>query len=198
MTNPQFPQQPWPTQPPVHPHPQPPKKRRVWPWVLGGFFLCILVLFGGCTLLIGSAANEVAKQEEKRSIAEPLGTEVRDGKFAFQVTRVDPPVAKVGTNEYLEKQAQGEYVLVYVDVTNTGDQAQTYFGENQKLVDDQGREYSHDTAASINVNEDLIAEINPGNRISAVLVFDLPVGTAPAAVEFHDSAFSGGVRVSIK
>ncbi|MGV9414774.1 DUF4352 domain-containing protein [Nocardia sp. NPDC003693] len=198
MTNPQHPQQPWPTQPPAPHYPQPPKKRRVWPWVLGGFFLCILVLFGGCTLLIGSAANEVAKQEEKRTVAEPLGTEVRDGKFAFQVTKVDPPVATVGTNEYLKKDAQGEYVLVYVDITNTADQPQTYFGDNQKLVDDQGRLYSHDTAAAYNVIKDLVTEINPGNKISAVLAFDVPKGTVPAAIEFHDSAFSGGVRVAIK
>jgi len=34
--------------------------------------------------------------------------------------------------------------------------------------------------------------------VSITLVFDVPQGTVPAAVEFHDSALSGGVRVALK
>ncbi|WP_067704563.1 DUF4352 domain-containing protein [Nocardia jejuensis] len=199
MTNPQFPQQPMPGQPqaPYYP-PPPPKKRAVWPWVLGGIFACILLLFGGCALMIGSVANEVSKQDEKNTTTAPLGTEVRDGKFGFVVTRVDPPVATVGDNQFLQKDAQGEFVLVYVDVTNTGDKAQTYFGQNQKLIDDQNREYSNDTTAELNLNKDVTAEINPGNKLSVVIAFDVPKGTVPAAIELHDSMFSGGARVAVK
>ncbi|MGM7645830.1 DUF4352 domain-containing protein [Nocardia sp. JW2] len=189
-TNPGAPQQPY--------YPQPPKKRKVWPWVLGGFLLAVLALFGGCAALIGGAANEVAKSEQARSVAAPAGTEVRDGKFAFTVTRVDPPVRTVGDNPYLQKTAQGEFVLVHVEVTNVGDVAQQYFGANQKLIDAQGREFANDTSAEINVNDELVAEINPGNKISMVLAFDVPTGTDPAAVEFHDSAFSNGARVALK
>ncbi|MCA2206321.1 DUF4352 domain-containing protein [Nocardia rosealba] len=189
-TNPGAAQQPY--------YPQPPKKRKVWPWVLGGFLLAVLALFGGCAALIGGAANEVAKSEQARSVAALAGTEVRDGKFAFTVTQVDPPVRTVGDNPYLQKTAQGAFVLVHVEVTNVGDVAQQYFGANQKLIDDQGREFANDTSAEINVNDELVAEINPGNKISRVLVFDVPTGTAPAAVEFHDSAFSNGARVALK
>ncbi|MGW5451000.1 DUF4352 domain-containing protein [Nocardia sp. NPDC003979] len=189
-TNPGAPQQPY--------YPQLPKKRKVWPWVLGGFLLAVLALFGGCVALIGGAANEVAKSEQARSVAAPAGTEVRDGKFAFTVTQVDPPVRTVGDNPYLQKTAQGEFVLVHVEVANVGDVAQQYFGANQKLIDAQGREFANDTSAEINVNDELVAEINPGNKISVVLVFDVPTGTDPAAVEFHDSAFSNGARVALK
>ncbi|MEV0684572.1 DUF4352 domain-containing protein [Nocardia sp. NPDC050378] len=189
-TNPGAPQQPY--------YPQPPKKRKVWPWVLGGFLLAVLALFGGCVALIGGAANEVAKSEQARSVAAPAGTEVRDGKFAFTVTQVDPPVRTVGDNPYLQKTAQGEFVLVHIEVTNVGDVAQQYFGANQKLIDAQGREFANDTSAEINVNDELVTEINPGNKISMVLVFDVPTGTDPAAVEFHDSAFSNGARVALK
>ncbi|MBV7705308.1 DUF4352 domain-containing protein [Nocardia nova] len=186
--------------PPQHPpyYPPPPKKRRVWPWVLGGFAACILLLFGGCAALIGGVAHEASKQEAERTTAAPRGSEVRDGKFAFVVTSLAPPVSEVGDNPYLRKQAQGEYVLVHVDVTNTGDRPQTYFGDNQKLVDDQGRLYSNDTGAEINLNKDLSTEINPGNKISVTIAFDVPKGTQAAAIEFHDSAFSGGARVAVK
>lgn len=188
-------------QPAPGPHPPyypPPRKRRVWPWVLLGVFAFFTLLFGGCIALIGTAANEVAESEEQSKIPAPVGTEVRDGKFAFLVTRVDPPVASVGDNEFFREEAQGEFVLVHVEVSNTGDQPQTYFGENQKLVDDQGRVYSNDTGAEFNLNKDLVTEINPGNKISAVLVFDVPKGTVATAVEFHDSAFSNGVRVALR
>ncbi|WP_410870333.1 DUF4352 domain-containing protein [Nocardia sp. A7] len=196
MTNPQYPANPHVPQQPYYP--QPPRKKKVWPWVLGGFALAVLVLFGGCVALIGTAANEVAKVEESRSVAAPAGTEVRDGKFGFTVTKVDPPVTTVGDNQFLQKTAQGEFILVSVDVANISNVAQSYFGSNQKLIDDQGREFANDTTAEINVNDQLSAEINPGNKTSMVLVFDVPVGTVPTAIEFHDSAFSDGTRVALK
>ncbi|MFG2442288.1 DUF4352 domain-containing protein [Nocardia fluminea] len=196
MTTPQYPTNPAAPGPPYYP--QPPRKKKVWPWVLGGFVLAVLVLFGGCAALIGTAANEVAKAEETKSVAAHAGTEVRDGKFGFTVTKVDPPVTTVGDNQFLQKTAQGEFILVYVDVANTSTVAQSYFGSNQKLIDDQGREFANDTTAEINVNDQLSAEINPGNKTSMVLVFDVPVGTVPTAVEFHDSAFSAGARVALK
>ncbi|MFD3702572.1 DUF4352 domain-containing protein [Nocardia sp. NPDC058658] len=195
MSQPQYPNPVAPQQP--H-YSQPPRKKKVWPWVLGGFALAVLALFGGCAALIGTAANEVAKAEESRSVAAPAGTEVRDGKFGFTVTKVDPPVTTVGDNQFLQKTAQGEFILVSVDVVNTSNVAQSYFGSNQKLIDDQGREFANDTAAEMNVNDQLSAEINPGNKTSMVLVFDVPVGTVPAAIEFHDSAFSDGARVAVK
>ncbi|MFE6923792.1 DUF4352 domain-containing protein [Nocardia sp. NPDC057663] len=196
MTNPQYPAQPGYPQGPHYP--QPPRKKKVWPWVVGGILAVILLMFGGCVALIGGAANEVAKAEEKRNTAAPAGSEVRDGKFSFLVTGVEEPVTVIGTNDILKEQAQGEFIQVHVDVTNVGNEAQYYFGSNQKLIDDQGREFANDTSAEINVNDHLTEEINPGNKVSITLVFDVPQGTVPAAVEFHDSAFSGGVRVALK
>ena len=41
-------------------------------------------------------------------------------------------------DQYLGKTAQGQYVLVYVTVTNIGDQARTFDSGAQKLKDAQG------------------------------------------------------------
>ncbi|MFE3194328.1 DUF4352 domain-containing protein [Nocardia sp. NPDC059240] len=198
MSDPQFPQPPMPGQYPQPGYYPPPKKRKVWPWVLGGFLTAILLLFGGCAALFGSAAHEIAKQENKRTTAAPAGSEVSDGKFSFIVTQVDPPVDVVGTDEFMRRQAQGEFVLVHVTVTNTSSVAQTYFGENQKLIDDQSHVYSNDTTAELNLNKDLATQINPGNKVSVVIAFDVPKGTVATAVEFHDSMLSGGARVALK
>lgn len=122
------------------------------------------------------------------------------GGIGFTVTAIDPPVKTVGSNPYLQKTAQGEYLLVYVRVTNIGNKAQTYWSGNQKLIDDRGREFENDTMAGINVNEGtaMSSEINPGNSVDVVVVFDIPAGTTPAALELHDSAFSGGAKVALR
>ncbi|MFE9788960.1 MmpS family transport accessory protein [Nocardia salmonicida] len=40
----------------------PPKKRKVWPWVLGGMALVILIFFAACVALFGGIANEIDKE----------------------------------------------------------------------------------------------------------------------------------------
>ncbi|MEG8180798.1 DUF4352 domain-containing protein [Nocardia terpenica] len=187
-----------PQQPPyIYPTPPQRRKRRVWPWVLLGVFGALVLVFGGCAALVTGAAHQASHPAPQWSQPAAAGSQVRDGKFAFQVTRIDPPTSSVG-DTILNKDAQGEYVPIHVTVTNIGDVAQSYFGSNQKLIDDQGREYSNDTEAEILVNKDASADINPGNQLNAIIFFDVPKGTVPAAVEFHDSAFSGGVRVALK
>ncbi|GGN77472.1 DUF4352 domain-containing protein [Nocardia rhizosphaerihabitans] len=81
------------------------------------------------------------------------GSTVRDGKFEFVVTAVDPPVKVVGDNPYLQKTAQGEYIQVHLTVTNISNKAKSYWSDNQKLIDDKGREFDNDTMAGINVND---------------------------------------------
>jgi hypothetical protein len=66
-----------------------------------------------------------------------------------------------------------------------------YIGEKQ---------YSTSSDALLDVPESqnfLLEEINPGNSVDGVLVFDIPEGGQPDRLELHDSQFSGGVTVSI-
>ena len=125
-----------------------------------------------------------------------IGSTVRDGTFEFTVTSVEPGVARVGGSA-VNKQAQGQFVLVHVTVTNTGDQAQWFFASNQTLVDTQGRQHSADESAAIYLDDYITAEINPGNSVQGTVVFDIPADAVPASVELHDSAFSGGVSVTL-
>lgn len=46
----------------------PPKKRKVWPWVLGGVLLFMVLGIGACIALVGTAVNEVDK-EINRTVA---------------------------------------------------------------------------------------------------------------------------------
>ena len=39
--------------------------------------------------------------------------------------------------------------------------------------------------------------VNPGNAITAKVVYDLPAGATLATIELHDSGFSRGVKVPL-
>ncbi|MFI0444205.1 DUF4352 domain-containing protein [Actinomadura sp. 6N118] len=137
----------------------------------------------------GKAGKQVAK----------LGQEARDGKFAFTVTKVKPGVRKVGSG-ILAERPQGEFVLVAVTVKNIGDEAQMFIDSEQKVVDTGGKEHTPSTEAAIVLNEKtraFLTDINPGNSVKGLLAFDVPKGTRLASLELHDSAFSGGVAVSL-
>ncbi|MEV3962966.1 DUF4352 domain-containing protein [Nocardia sp. NPDC050193] len=190
----------------VHPH-QPPRKKAKWPWLIP-VGLVLLCGFGGCAAIVGLAGSDSDKatssagpvEAAAESDAAAAGSAVRDGKFEFLVTEVETGLETVGTNPYLQKEAQGQYVLIHTTVANIGDRPQSYFGTNQTLIDSQGRKFTNDSMAEINVNDSAIvsADINPGNKIEVVIAFDIPADAQPVAIEFHDAMFSGGAVVALR
>jgi hypothetical protein len=83
-----------------------------------------------------------------------------------------------------------------MSVANIGNEAQSYYGSNQKLVDTSHREYEPNSEADMWMNQGT-GDINPGNNIQVRAAFDVPPGTVPAELELHDSMLSGGVRLSL-
>jgi hypothetical protein len=128
-----------------------------------------------------------------------IGTEVRDGAFAFTVTKVDTGLRTLGQGA-LRSEAQGSYVLVHVTVRNVGAESELFTDSDQTLLDAQGREFTADTAAAmLNLpdSEAFLTTINPGNSVDGVLAFDVSEGVAPASIELHESMLSSGVLVSL-
>ena len=124
-----------------------------------------------------AASDEDAADTGKADGSEAgIGDPVRDGKFEFTVTKVEKGVAQVG------------------------DEPQTFFGSNQQLSDSEGRTFNADDGAAIYLGESnaLLEEINPGNTVKGIVVFDVPKDAQLASIDLHDSAFSGGVEVSLK
>ncbi|MFJ3827804.1 DUF4352 domain-containing protein [Streptomyces sp. NPDC090046] len=126
-----------------------------------------------------------------------VGEPVRDGKFEFTVTRLQPGVGNVG-GAY-GQDAQGQFLLVHVTVKNIGDRAQTFDGADHKLIDRNGSKYSADTAAALYLDgsESFLQQINPGVVVDGIVVFDVPKGADPVRMELHDSLFSGGTTVDL-
>lgn len=127
------------------------------------------------------------------------GVEVRDGKFAFTVTKVETGLSTIGSG-YTKSTAQGSYVLVHLTVHNIGTAPQMFSDSSQKLIDAGGRQFGSDSAAaviSLSQEKALLTTINPGNSVTGTLVFDVPTDVKLAAIELHDSPFSGGVKVTV-
>ncbi|GAA4576364.1 DUF4352 domain-containing protein [Planotetraspora kaengkrachanensis] len=181
----------------------PPKKGgRGLTWILA--VSAILAVFAACGALASNGsgapapAGGTASREAQRAetATAGIGTQVRDGDFAFKVTKLGT-ASRVG-DRYLGKDAQGQFVLVHVTVKNIGERSQAFTGEAQKLFDATGKEFSADSEAAIylgQASKSLYEEINPGNSVKGIVVFDVPRGTDAASIELHDSPLSGGAAV---
>lgn len=222
MTSPQSPQPSSPAYPPAPYPPAPQPEKRSWfarHKVLTALGVVIALVIVGAAISPGGgddtadaapvAAPDASVEEtaaEPAPAPEPpaeeglpgIGDTVADGKFEFVVTQVETGVATVGS-EYINRDAQGQFILVHLRVTNIGDQAQRFSNTAQKAIDDQGRTHSADTTAAIYMDEaqTLLAEINPGNTLEGVLIFDVGTDVTLTSVELHDSSLSRGVTVAL-
>ncbi|MEV6524275.1 DUF4352 domain-containing protein [Longispora sp. NPDC051575] len=167
-----------------------------------------LLSMGFAAQAVATAANQpsaaVAAPAATKAPAQPppsIGTPVRDGKFEFVVKKVECGVGEVG-GEYLNKRAQGQFCLVTLSVKNIGNKPQTMSDSNQKGFGANNARYSTDSSASLYANSDgdsvWYTEINPGNEVAGVIVFDIPKDGQLLSLELHDSLFSGGVKVKLQ
>lgn len=115
-----------------------------------------------------------------------IGTPVKSGDLQFTVTKVVRDRAQVG-QEYLTEKAQGRYTLVYVTVRNVGGSSETLLDDEQKIKDADNKTYSPDSMAELSMknNDVWLQEINPGNAVDGILVYDMPVGVKATAIDFN-------------
>jgi len=177
--------------------------RRKFVWFLGIVVLIIVIVAvngskSSTTTTADSGSSAPAGSPEAAAAAPGVGTSVRDGKFEFVVTSVEPGVAEIGTAPLTTK-AQGQFVLVNVSVANIGNEPQSFAGSDIKAFDSQGREFTASSTAAVYLadSNSLYTPINPGNSVVGKVVFDVPVGTELTSIELHDSMFSDGVKVAL-
>lgn len=171
---------------------------------LASLAAALLILTAGCA--VPEPATTVAPQKSgqpqqkkaaPKKAAAGVGDPVKDGKLTFTITKTADGPAKLG-NDFLSKEPQGRFFFVYVTVTNHGDRSQIFVGDAQKLKAGK-TEYSADSEAAIYLKDtkSLFTEVNPGNTVKGIIVYDIPKGVKPTSIELHDSPFSGGVTVKL-
>jgi hypothetical protein len=128
-----------------------------------------------------------------------IGQPAADGDFSFVVSGVECGLTEIG-GEYFGTEAQGQFCVVSLSVTNIGDSAQTFDGDYATLFNTEGQEFSADTGAAFSLEDSssFYEDINPGNTLNSKIVFDVPAGATLTHIELHDSMFSGGVTVSLE
>lgn len=129
-----------------------------------------------------------------------IGTKVRDGKFEFVVTGVEH-LGKTFEGKVGKKlTAQGEFVMVRVNVTNIGSEAQAPLDcQCQVLFNDKGQKLET-SPAILSTKEALkfVQIISPGDTVEgAPVLFDVPPGTKLDNIELHGFPTSQGVKVKL-
>nr|WP_221381910.1 DUF4352 domain-containing protein [Actinoplanes polyasparticus] len=164
-----------------------------------------LFLTGVAAQQLGSgepvAAAEPTRTAPTTRAAQPgLGDKVRDGKFEFVVSRLDCSRTTVGP-EHLTRTAEGRFCVISLSVRNISDGARYFLGQAQKAYDATGTAYGDDTVAGVYANRDtqtFLEKLDPGERVTGKLVFDVPRTVKLTILELHDSPLSGGVKVSLR
>ncbi|MCX2966353.1 DUF4352 domain-containing protein [Gordonia aquimaris] len=197
---------------------------RVWLWVAVGITVMAIFFVGGCVAVFSSdadsenvsrsaavdvaqsfgneAANTIAAPSSSAALLPPqrattgrVSVPIPDGSFTtFTVLSVETGIASVG--DFVSQPAQGEFAILTVTVANTSSHPITFRTSQQQVRDGGGRVFDVDGSATVFENDALSwnNEINPGNQITARLVFDMPAEVEPSTVSLRAS---GGRPVTV-
>jgi hypothetical protein len=132
---------------------------------------------------------------ESPTTASGSGPQASDGGLTFAVTGVETAPLVQYQDAPVEKTAQGEFLIVHMNVLNSGDQPATFLGTLQKLKAG-GTTYSIDDEATFYLNDGL-AELNPSDSADVAIAFDVPPGTTPESLEVHGDPISAGAEIPL-
>ena len=119
-----------------------------------------------------------------------------DGPLTFSVTGVESGNTITDSeNEFLTKDAQGEFIVVRLTVQNTSPDPGQFLGTFQKL-NAGGQVYTIDDEATFYVGGGFV-DIPPGGQVDVGLAYDVPPGTVPESVELHADPMSPGVVLPV-
>lgn len=203
--------------------PKKPIYKRVWFWILA-----VIVLFVIAGTVSGGddenaeAADDAGSEEaaaeggadedgsaEEESTADEAGSDdveiislgepVEVGDWEITIVSTGERTSQVG-DEFLSADAQGEFLPVEVSLTNNGSSAENFFASDFVVVDDQDREFSYSSDASIYSGDaglSILDEVNPGNTLSGYLYFDVAADADIQKVHINDGWFADPIEVNL-
>jgi len=88
---------------------------------------------------------------------------------------------------------QGRFCTLALRVENTGTEPETFVAASQVVIDSASRRYRPDDDPAL-----ASRVVNPGNELTATLLFDVPPSVTPDEAELHRSERSQGVRMLLR
>ena len=135
-----------------------------------------------------------ATQEEAKTYS--LGESIQAGDFTWKITK-SSTATEIGEDlggTFFGEKADGIFIILDVEVTNTGNSAQYLMDSYLKLVDDQGREFSPDSTAAFYIKPSgsalMFEQVNPGIVKKGKIVFDVPTDLKVADIRISSDLIS--------
>lgn len=180
--------------------------KKWWVWVIAVIVVISVASNSGkdsgktTSTSTGEGAKATSGQTQSKSQEEQkfkIGDTVKVGDIEYIVSDVKDSKS-IGTNQYLKKETDSNFVTIKVTVKNTSDKAKTIDTSMFKLKDSKGIAYSADAGVDMYANEAgksfFLQQANPNVPKTGNIVFETPTKNAdePFTLEV-----SGGM-VSIK
>ena len=128
-----------------------------------------------------------------------LGDEIQAGDFKWKIIKVTT-AREIGEDVYgtfFGERADGIFVIMEVEVENTGDHAEYLMDSFVKLVDDKSRQFSPNSVAAFYLKPEgsglLFEQINPGIKKKGKIVYDVPEGLTLANIIISSDLFSNSL-----
>jgi len=170
--------------------------------VLGIIFL----VFCGIGIISAMIASGINKSDSSPQAATPsaLGASVSDEGFNFVVNSFKCGEKEISTGDVVVSRAtaQGQFCRLNITVMNSGDTTNRIRAYDQYLFNAKEQRFEYDAhatsvAAGNYIGAEINDDINPGNSVTADIVFDIPLSDTPSSAELHGSTESKGVRVNL-
>lgn len=122
-----------------------------------------------------------------------IGDEITAGEFKWKIIKItkQKQIGQDLAGNFFGVKADGEFIILDVQVENVGKSANILSDSFIKLVDNQGREFTADSAAAIYLEQNTALSfydtLNPGIVKKGKVVFDAPVGLSVVNVIIYDS-----------
>lgn len=159
--------------------------------------LIVFVCLAGAVAITTVAARHYRK--DHRQLAVGMEQPVRDGSFQFTADGMRCGVQSIGTPDE-QQSPTGQFCVVTLTVKNVGSSPAVFADSIQKAYGPGGVWFSADTSAGFYANPDptiFLNEINPGNMVKAVVVYDIPQSGRIMRLEVHENPWTPGALIKI-
>ena len=162
-----------------------------------------LSLPGASTSESSSSSAETATEKSTPSetdspspTATPSGGEAVDGDVTFAQNGIEiGPTVTAADNDLLSKTATGEFVVVHLTLTNSGESPATFIADQQILTAD-GQTYTPDTEATFYLGGTSTV-VYPDEPVEVSIAYDVPPGSVPQSLQVHGDISSAGAVLDL-